>query len=57
MQFATHKTATPPLAGELIAQQIIILTNDFPFCNGKMKGNLGNRIENFVIFRDKSSIL
>jgi hypothetical protein len=24
MQFATHKTATPPLAGELIAQQIII---------------------------------
>ena len=24
MQFATHKTATPPLAGELIAQQTII---------------------------------
>ena len=24
MQFATHKTATPPFAGELIAQQTII---------------------------------
>jgi hypothetical protein len=24
MQFATHKTATPPLAGELIAQQTIM---------------------------------
>ena len=24
MQFATHKTATPPLAGELIAQQTTI---------------------------------
>ena len=23
MQFATYKTATPPLAGELIAQQIV----------------------------------
>jgi len=44
-------------AGDLFHKQIIIWTNDFPFCDRKMKGNLGNRIENFVIFRDKSSIL
>jgi hypothetical protein len=28
MQFATHKTATPPLAGELIAQQTSICRAD-----------------------------
>ena len=48
MQFATHKTATPPLAGELIAQQTIIY---------RVTYNIVQIIDKFEIFLNKKEIL